>query len=221
MTNYLPDNEMEESTESDWLNITENGTYRMRIMGIKGDDNQFMEGWEVWEEYEDENGSKRSRPHRSKFVQGAKAPQELLDLERNGDARYFRMFVVFYEGRPKIYEVRQKTIRRQILELTRDEEWGDPRDYDIAVTRSGQGKETSYNVMPKPKEPLTPEMLQRVEDARIDLQAIWEGGQPFGALESDSDARMEETGNDQENIERISNNPNAALTRMANKALNK
>ena len=128
MTNFLPDNEMEESTESDWLNITENGTYRMRIMGIKGDDNQFIEGWEAWEEYEDENGSKRSRPHRSKFVQGAKAPQELLDLDRNGDAKYFWMFVVFYEGRPKIYEVRQKTISRQILEVTRDEECGDPRD---------------------------------------------------------------------------------------------
>ena len=42
--------------------------------------------------------SKRSRPHRSKFVQGVKAPQELLDLDRNGDARYFWMFVVFYEA---------------------------------------------------------------------------------------------------------------------------
>jgi len=215
MADYLPDNEIEDQRDSDWLNLDKNGTYRFRMMGVFGDDHLFIEGWEAWEDYVGDNGESKSRPHREKYVKGHAVPKELVELDRNGTPKYFWMFVVMHEGKPKILEIRQKTIRRAILELARDEEdWGDPRGYDIAITRSGQMLDTKYVVIAKPPELPTQEMLDAVADAKIDLQVIWEGGQPFGALE--------DAVNDQENMARLNEeddtaDPNEVLTRIMNK----
>ena len=56
-----------------------------------------------------------------------------------------------------------KESRIQILELTqfwsearacqalaKDDEWGDPRKYDISITKSGEKLETTYAMTPKP-----------------------------------------------------------------------
>ena len=74
--------------------------------------------------------------------------------------------------------------------------------------------DTKYVVIAKPPELPTQEMLDAVADAKIDLQVIWEGGQPFGALEG--------AVNDQENMARLNEEdepeePNAILARAANK----
>ena len=60
-------------------------------------------------------------------------------------------------------------------------------------------------------------MIDAVAEANINLNAIWDGGQPFGALE--------DVLNDQKNMERIINDdlpadPNAVLTRIMNKQQN-
>ena len=214
MADFLPDYEMEDQIQSNWLNLDKNGTYRFRMMGIMGDEHLFIDGWEAWEEVVNIDGDVKRIPHRRKYVRGEKAPKELTELDRGGNPKYFWMFVVIHEGVPKILEIRQKTIRGAILEYSRDEDYGDPRGYDITITRSGHMKDTKYLVTPKPPSPATQEMLDAVADAKINLQAIWEGGQPFGALEG--------AVNDQENMARLNKevdtaDPLAPLQRISDK----
>jgi hypothetical protein len=60
------------------------------------------------------------------------------------------------------------TFYKSIAALAQNKSWGDPATYDIAITRSGTGLETSYNVMPIPnKAPLPKDATDAV--ASIDL----------------------------------------------------
>lgn len=79
----------------------------------------------------------------------------------------------------QILEVTQKGIQQQIRALTEDEEWGDPTKYDINVTKTGDGLDTEYQVNPSPAKPLPAEALAAYHAANIDLEALFNNGDPF------------------------------------------
>jgi hypothetical protein len=57
---------------------------------------------------------------------------------------------------------------KQIAALAQDEEWGDPKEYDIKITRQGTGTETTYNVTPSSnRTSLVSEVKQQLD--KIDL----------------------------------------------------
>ena len=220
MGDYFPTEELK--TKSQYLNIKNDGQYQMRFMGCKGDDQLFTDGYESWEDYVKDNGEQGKRPHRMKKAEGERLPKDFIDLDRNGEPQYFWSVVVWYEGEIVVYTIKQKTIMHKIILLTEDEEdFGDPRGYDIVVTRYKESGNIKYDVRAKPRKPATQEMLDAVKEAQIDLQALFikdENGitslSPFGALEG--------AVNDQENMERIIEedtpaDPNAVLTRIMNK----
>ena len=223
MADYFPTEELK--TKSQYLNIKSDGQYQMRFMGCKGDDQLFTDGYESWEDYVKDNGEQGKRPHRMKKAEGERLPKDFIDLDRNGEPQYFWSVVVWYEGEIVVYTIKQKTIMHKIILLTEDEEdFGDPRGYDIVVTRYKESGNIKYDVRAKPRKPATQEMLDAVKEAQIDLQALFikdENGitslSPFGALEG--------AVNDQENMERIIEedtpaDPNAVLTRIMNKQQN-
>ena len=220
MGDYFPTEELK--TKSQYLNIKNDGQYQMRFMGCKGDDQLFTDGYESWEDYVKDNGEQGKRPHRMKKAEGERLPKDFIDLDRNGEPQYFWSVVVWYEGEIVVYTIKQKTIMHKIILLTEDEEdFGDPRGYDIVVTRYKESGNIKYDVRAKPRKPATQEMLDAVKEAQIDLQALFikdENGitslSPFGALEG--------AVNDQENMERIieedtTSDPNEVLTRIMNK----
>ena len=220
MGDYFPTEELK--TKSQYLNIKNDGQYQMRFMGCLGDDQLFTDGYESWEDYVKDNGEQGKRPHRMKKAEGERLPKDFIDLDRNGEPQYFWSVVVWYEGEIVVYTIKQKTIMHKIILLTEDEEdFGDPRGYDIVVTRYKESGNIKYDVRAKPRKPATQEMLDAVKEAQIDLQALFikdENGitslSPFGALEG--------AVNDQENMERIIEedtpaDPNAVLTRIMNK----
>ena len=220
MGDYFPTEELK--TKSQYLNIKNDGQYQMRFMGCLGDDQLFTDGYESWEDYEKDNGDQGKRPPRMKKAEGERLPKDFIDLDRNGEPQYFWSVVVWYEGEIVVYTIKQKTIMHKIILLTEDEEdFGDPRGYDIVVTRYKESGNIKYDVRAKPRKPATQEMLDAVKEAQIDLQALFikdENGitslSPFGALEG--------AVNDQENMERIIEedtpaDPNAVLTRIMNK----
>ena len=220
MGDYFPTEELK--TKSQYLNIKNDGQYQMRFMGCLGDDQLFTDGYESWEDYVKDNGEQGKRPHRMKKAEGERLPKDFIDLDRNGEPQYFWSVVVWYEGEIVVYTIKQKTIMHKIILLTEDEEdFGDPRGYDIVVTRYKESGNIKYDVRAKPRKPATQEMLDAVKEAQIDLQALFikdENGitslSPFGAVEG--------AVNDQENMERIIEedtpaDPNAVLTRIMNK----
>jgi hypothetical protein len=58
-------------------------------------------------------------------------------------------------------------------------DWGDPREYDITITRKGSDLDTEHTVLPGKQTPVNPVTKTMFDKAKINLDALYEGGDPF------------------------------------------
>ena len=96
--------------------------------------------------------------------------------------KYFWTFVVYNYNAEKIQilHITQATIRKPIKALIKNKKWGSPKDYDIVVTKEGEGIETRYpSVVPNPKEKLDPKIVESYKAMSINLNALYDGNDPF------------------------------------------
>lgn len=143
-------------------------------MRLEEGDNTFrvlssaITGWEWWVEVEG-----KRKPMRVKS-------QKEVPVE-HAEAKHFWSFVVFNRNKEQvqILELTQRTIMTAIERLVANEKWGDPKEYDINVSRSGKELDTSYTTMPEPKEELDEGVVQMYKDMDIKLEALFEGKDPF------------------------------------------
>lgn len=61
---------------------------------------------------------------------------------------------------------------RQIAAFAADDDYGDPTQYSIKITRTGQGLETKYNVVPSPKKTTLAELDSDAPAAVKDVDLI-------------------------------------------------
>ena len=104
------------------------------------------------------------------------------DIKQGGRINPFWAFVVYnYEAkRVQILEVTQKSIMLPIQALVRNPKWGNPKGYDITITRKGTGlMDTEYAVMPNPHASVSEEVQRAFELRIINLDALYEGKDPF------------------------------------------
>ena len=85
----------------------------------------------------------------------------------------------YKESRIQILELTQAGLKRELVTLARDEEWGDPRKYDISITKSGEKLETTYAMTPKPHKKRADEINEAVKNLKVNLAALYSGGEPF------------------------------------------
>lgn len=101
-----------------------------------------------------------------------------LNPERNKPKHFWAMWVL-HNGEVKVWEVTQSSIQDWILSLSKDEDWGNPMEYDIVVTRTGESMETKYTVVPKPKRDITEEEHEVLASSTLNLEALFDWGNPF------------------------------------------
>lgn len=66
------------------------------------------------------------------------------------------------------------------MELTRNEEWGNPLDrYDITITKAEEKDRVKYTVIPSPPSKTSEEIRQALGEKTIDLKALFYGADPF------------------------------------------
>lgn len=108
--------------------------------------------------------------------------------------RDFLAFVVwdFKDSTIKILEITQATVITALDGLSKDAEWGPMWDhnsgYAININKTGSERDTVYQVLPSPKRPADPAMLKALADAPIRLEALYDGGDPFGQPQTRPDA---------------------------------
>ena len=85
------------------------------------------------------------------------------------------------EARLQIFEMTQASIQGPIQDLVANEDWGDPREYDITITKTGQKLDTEYSVMPSPRKDAPAEAVAALSKTPIRLEALFEGEDPFAA----------------------------------------
>lgn len=77
------------------------------------------------------------------------------------------------DSRIKTWQITQASIRDAIQGLIMDEAWGDPKQYDLKIVRTGEKLDTNYSVIPRPKTEITQEMAQSFAEADIDLNMLY------------------------------------------------
>jgi hypothetical protein len=95
--------------------------------------------------------------------------------------KHFWAFLVYdyADSQVKIIEITQATIQKSIADLSKDEEWGAPFEYDIKISKKGEDLKTEYSVTPSPKKPLTAEQKQAALDKPCYLEALFSGADPW------------------------------------------
>jgi hypothetical protein len=96
------------------------------------------------------------------------------------------------EERIQILEIPQAGLRQELLTLAKDEEWGDPRKYDLKIVRNGEGLETSYAMTPSPHKKRSDEINAAVKAMKINLEALFTGDDPFAEPTPEDKAKEED-----------------------------
>ena len=106
---------------------------------------------------------------------------EIRDAQATQKAKHFWACAVWnYEvNAVQIWQINQRTIQEAIMGFINDVDWGDPRDYDIKIIRTGDGLETKYNVSPKPKKDLPEAAVFEYDLMDIKLGFLLTGEDPF------------------------------------------
>ena len=78
-----------------------------------------------------------------------------------------------------ILEITQKSIQTELVTYANDKSWGDLRGYNICINKTGEGLETRYTVMPKPKTDVPERAKELLECTPINIEALFDNGDPF------------------------------------------
>jgi hypothetical protein len=166
MNNFLPDN-YEVPSANDKYMKWQKGENRFRILSSP------ILGYEWWTEEGDKRVPKR-------IPLGQAIPTQ--DIEDPESIKHFWAMVVYnyVNKKVQILEITQKGIQKTLRALAKDEDWGSPvQKYDIVVTKTGDGMETKYEVLPKPASKMEDGIIELYEDMGIDLTALYRGDDPY------------------------------------------
>lgn len=163
---WLPENyEKPVASGGNYMKLTD-GQNKFRVLSAP------IIGYEYWT---DEN-----KPVRLKEM-----PEESPeDMKEDGKLKHFWAFVVwnYREKRVQILELTQLSIQGPITDLVNAEDWGNPQQYDLTITKKGQKLDTEYTVQPSPHKELSKEILQAFDSANINLELLFAGQDPFGIV---------------------------------------
>lgn len=175
MNDFMPEDYKVPST-SRYMKFSA-GANKFRILGSFNDQTAIM-GMEYWKSTTD-GGRKPIR-----VIMGTPIPITELEEKEDGELdmpKHFWALPVYnyQEGMMQILEITQKTIMNAIKDLSRNKKWGNPAEYDIVVTKTGEKFETKYTVMPDPKEEMSDAVKEAKKSTKINIVALFSGDDPW------------------------------------------
>ncbi len=180
MSDFLPENYEVPEKKSGYMKFDQ-GENTFRVLG------SAITGYEFWADTA-EGGRKPLR-----FKMDQKFTEADLQGAKLEDGKHFWAFPVwnYVAGKVQILEVTQSTIQKAIKALVANAKWGDPKEYDLVVTKKGEKKETEYQVTPNPKEELPEEIKKLYRDTYINLDALFLSENPFEEKVDSKEVKVE------------------------------
>jgi hypothetical protein len=171
--NFLPENyEYAVKPKAYWkMSEMQQGDNRFRIV------QKPIAGWIDW---------KDNRPVR---YPPKNRPAKPFDPEKEVKS-FWSCYVWDYARRDLfILEITQASIIKALVNLAKDEEWGDFTLYDLKLRKEGAGQMTKYLLSPLPPKPIAEEIKLALQIRPAYLEALYIGGDPWaepleGALKS-------------------------------------
>jgi hypothetical protein len=149
-------------------------------MRLQRGDNRFYVMSEAIVGYQYWNKDNRPVRQREKFTE---IPQDIQYRDgKPTDIKHFWAFVVWNYGDSalQILEITQSSIQRE-MKIKIDNRRGDVSKYDFIITKTGEGLGTEYSVDLVDHEPIEAEGNLKVLAQGINLEALFEGGDPFSS----------------------------------------
>lgn len=162
---FLPSDYEIKENAGRYFRIQDWESVKIRILG------NSVIGWEYFKEKDWKSIPVRSR----------KPYQWVPADSKNGDApKEFWAFCVYnYTAeRLQIWEVTQNTIKKVLFNLNRDPDFGDPKTYDLKITREWKGLETKYQIVPLNKTEFTNKAVLE-ELKKVNVEELFEWWDPF------------------------------------------
>ena len=159
---FLPSEAKEPKSKSNYTMPLAEGAHKLRVLG------SAVVGYEGWNK---PNAEGKRIPIRYKV--GGEPPFGPDDKE----PKYFWAFLVwnYDQERVQIMSVTQKTIRTALQAYVDNEAWGDPKTYDLVITRTGKDlNDTEYAVVANPHSE-----APKIDTPKIDLEVWFKGEDPF------------------------------------------
>jgi hypothetical protein len=165
---FLPNGYEVPQAPSDYTKLKK-GPNKLRILSAP------ILGYEYWTE--------DRKPVRSRELWNV-IPAD-ADISKGWQPKHFWAMVVWNHDAKaiQIWQPTQKTILVELQQLAANEDWGDPRGYNITINRTGEDLKTEYSVQPSPHTEIPAAVLAQYKEKKIDLNALFEGGNPFEATE--------------------------------------
>lgn len=174
---FIPKDEEHLEKKSNYFGLAkaENGEHKIRILGNP------INGWLDWlvEPPAEKGGKDQWTPIRTKATD--KRPP--LSSARD-PVPFWSMVIWNYNlNRILIWDLTQSSIIKKLKELHKSENFGDPKNYDLVVTKttSHNGK-ISYDVMPLPPAKVNERIKEFYAKTPIRLEALYENKDPFKDL---------------------------------------
>ena len=80
----------------------------------------------------------------------------------------------------QILEITQATIQRA-MKIKIDNRQGDAMGYDFIITKTGDGLQSEYDIDTGNPEPVTSDAMVEFTKKKINLEALFDGGDPFNS----------------------------------------
>lgn len=164
----LPNNYKIPSSSGNYMKLKD-GPNRFYVLG------PAIVGWQYW--------NLEGKPVRQK----ERFTEEPYDIKVNKDGqkdriKHFWAFPVwnYEDNRVQILEITQSSIQGS-MKLKIDNRRGDVSKFDFIVTREGEGLGTDYDVDVDSHEPIPGEDNVKAGAKTINLEALYEGGDPFAS----------------------------------------
>lgn len=146
----------------------QNGENKFRVLS------PMVAGWEFWDGPEGERTPKR-------FTADNKPKSK--DVPEGERITHFWAFKVYNynEKAIQIFQINQSTIQKPLTNLINSDDWGNPMEYDIQISKQGEGLKTEYTVMPGKNGPVSKDVAKLDKDTPVNLEALFTGEDPFEA----------------------------------------
>jgi len=164
MNDFFPTDDYKLPTSSNYMTFKSPGDYTFRVLS------SAIVGYQYF--------TKDNKPVRSKAV----FDEMPDDIKQGGRVNHFWAFVVWnYEDeKVQVMELTQKTIMTPMQALIKNPKWGNPKEYDITITRKGTGmNDTEYAVMPNPHAKVSEGVVSTYNNKKVHLEALFDNGDPF------------------------------------------
>lgn len=126
--------------------------------------------------------NREDRPVRKKLSEEVDMTDVRINERWKKKVSHFWAFVVwdYQQESVCILELTKNVPLKQFQELISDEDFSNPVDYDIIISRTGKKKDTKYNLRAWKIAPMDDEIVKAYSEVEVNLEKLFTWEDPFG-----------------------------------------